>query len=87
MRSRKASFTSEEEMQRFAADPGIMLAGERWWKRHRDFLKDHGYLLRSRYQEDWEPSWKKKRVYYDEVEDGQMTHVRPSVRCFCRITR
>lgn len=69
----------EEEQERFAANPGIMMAGERWWKRHYDFLQDRGYTLRARYTKDWTPSWKKKGKFFDEVEDGQILHVRPFV--------
>lgn len=76
--SKANSFTSEESRRRFFEDPGILMRGERWWKRHRDLLEDHGYQLRPRYADDWVPSWKKSGKFYDEAEDGQIPEVRRS---------
>ncbi|KAJ6551086.1 hypothetical protein B0H10DRAFT_1968639, partial [Mycena sp. CBHHK59/15] len=43
--------------------------GEEFWLGHRDWLKDQGYLLRPRYQAEWNPSWRDTDA--DEHEDGQ----------------
>ncbi|KAJ6543676.1 kinase-like domain-containing protein [Mycena sp. CBHHK59/15] len=43
--------------------------GEEFWLGHRDWLKDQGYLLRPRYQAEWNPSWRDTDAY--EHEDGQ----------------
>lgn len=77
--SKANSFTSEESRRRFSEDPGILVSGERWWKRHRQFLEEQGYKLRSRYADNWVPSWKKSGKFYEEAEDGQIPEVRQFV--------
>ncbi|PIL35991.1 hypothetical protein GSI_01651 [Ganoderma sinense ZZ0214-1] len=44
--------------------------GEFFWRDHQTWLADSGYMLRSRYRLDWEPSWlKSKNVNFFECED------------------
>jgi hypothetical protein len=38
---------------------GKRFPGENFWVEQQSWLKDCGYKLRSRYQPDWVPSWKK----------------------------
>ncbi|KAJ7263240.1 kinase-like domain-containing protein [Mycena haematopus] len=40
---------------------GGLTKGESFWCNHRDWLKDSGYLLRPRYQADWNPPWKRSQ--------------------------
>ncbi|KAH7905962.1 hypothetical protein BJ138DRAFT_1130197 [Hygrophoropsis aurantiaca] len=37
--------------------PGALNEGEKWWCERYQWLKDCGYILRSRYAPDWVPSW------------------------------
>jgi hypothetical protein len=45
--------------KRNAMREGKRLPGEDFWVAQQPWLKDRGYNLRTRYQPDWVPSWKK----------------------------
>ncbi|KAG5728235.1 hypothetical protein E4T56_gene19050 [Termitomyces sp. T112] len=49
---------------------GELLLIEVFWRKHCQFLKDHGYTLRPRYQPDWRPSWLDTSKDWLECEDG-----------------
>jgi serine/threonine protein kinase len=53
---------------------GSLKPSEFFWCKHRDWLKESGYLLRPRYQEGWAPSWKETMEAYhheDYVQWGR----------------
>ncbi|KAJ3757938.1 hypothetical protein EV360DRAFT_83540 [Lentinula raphanica] len=45
---------------------------EEWWIQQFDYLKEHGYLLRSRYRPGWKPSYNTKGIEGRAAEDGQV---------------
>ncbi|KAG6815516.1 hypothetical protein H0H87_001035, partial [Tephrocybe sp. NHM501043] len=49
---------------------------EVFWRKHCQFLKDQGYILRPRYQPDWKPSWLGTSNSFVDFEDG-VTCIRP----------
>lgn len=54
-------------------DPSKLLEVEVFWRDHQLWLKECGYLLRPRYQVDWQPSWVlDKRLDYLDCEDSVM---------------
>lgn len=58
-------------------DPSKLLEVEIFWRDHQLWLKERGFLLRPRYQVDWEPSWVlDKRLDYLDCEDSVMAEVR-----------
>ncbi|KAJ7181563.1 kinase-like domain-containing protein [Mycena crocata] len=61
-----------------------LLASEYFWINHRDWLKEQGYLLRSRYQEGWQPSWTANKKSKRDCED-EWTHSRGNVLDATRI--
>ncbi len=56
---------------------GGLLEREFFWREHQQWLADAGYMLRPRYQQDWEPSWLKSNKVYSQCEDGKF----PIVSC------
>ncbi|KAG5351585.1 hypothetical protein C0989_005741 [Termitomyces sp. Mn162] len=62
--------------QTFVAPPGVaakdgqLIPAELFWRKHCQYLKDHGYTLRPRYQPDWRPSWLDTSKRWTECEDG-----------------
>ncbi|KAK7448867.1 hypothetical protein VKT23_013597 [Stygiomarasmius scandens] len=44
---------------------------ERYWRDHKTWLEERGYLLRPRYHPGWTPSWKNTSKIPDDCEDGQ----------------
>ncbi|KAG6918251.1 hypothetical protein DXG01_015625 [Tephrocybe rancida] len=55
---------------------GELLDNEFFWRKHFQFLQDHGYTLRPRYRPDWRPSWLDTSKNWLHCEDGIPT-VRP----------
>ncbi|KAG6855620.1 hypothetical protein H0H87_000226 [Tephrocybe sp. NHM501043] len=49
---------------------------EVFWRKHCQFLKEQGYILRPRYQPDWKPSWLGTSNSFVDFEDG-VTCIRP----------
>lgn len=56
--------------------PGALTANETWWCQHYVWLKNQGYLLRSRYAPDWVPSWEGTERNPFTCEDGRAMRVR-----------
>ncbi|KNZ74345.1 hypothetical protein J132_07203 [Termitomyces sp. J132] len=62
--------------QTFVAPPGVAAKGgqlipaELFWRKHCQYLEDHGYTLRPRYRPDWRPSWLDTSKRWTECEDG-----------------
>ncbi|KAH0588535.1 hypothetical protein H2248_004364 [Termitomyces sp. 'cryptogamus'] len=48
-----------------------LLSGEVFWRDQCQFLKEHGYTLRARYQPDWKPSWLGTSKQSSQCEDGE----------------
>ncbi|KAG6859214.1 hypothetical protein C0995_010620 [Termitomyces sp. Mi166 len=51
-------------------DPTQLTSGEVFWRNHYQFLKDHGYTLRKRYDPDWIPSWINTSKNWLDCEDA-----------------
>jgi len=49
---------------------GKLTGTETFWRDHYQFLKDHGYTLRRRYQPDWVASWLNTSKTWYNCEDG-----------------
>ncbi|KAJ7265002.1 kinase-like domain-containing protein [Mycena haematopus] len=56
---------------------GALREGKLFWRDRRGWLKDSGYLLRPRYQEDWAPPW--KRPWDALGQEEYQTWARPSL--------
>ncbi|KAJ7153518.1 hypothetical protein C8R43DRAFT_1002318 [Mycena crocata] len=64
--------------EKYSAEPWIVGPVERevysrreyFWRDYQPWLKEHGYLLRPRYQPGWEPSWVKYSKPYWLAEDS-----------------
>jgi hypothetical protein len=56
---------------------GDLYSGELVWRDLQPWLRERGYLLRSRYAPDWVPSWKGTRKEWSSCEDGHRPKVRP----------
>lgn len=54
---------------------GQLSEPELWWSQHYHWLKDSGYLLRSRYAPDWTPSWQGTKKSWVLCEDGCVAQV------------
>ncbi|KII90244.1 hypothetical protein PLICRDRAFT_138811 [Plicaturopsis crispa FD-325 SS-3] len=52
-------------------EAGTLTGSELWWRDHYAWLKERGYLLRSRYSPDWVPSWKGTSKRFWECEDSK----------------
>lgn len=70
------SLALEEERRRWLKNPGILSRQERVWRSRQKWLEERGYMLRSRYKEDWVPSWTGTKKWFDDCEDGQGNPVR-----------
>ncbi|KAG6910414.1 hypothetical protein DXG01_010769 [Tephrocybe rancida] len=57
-------------------DPAILSSVEVFWRDHYNFLKEHGYTLRKRYEPGWVPSWLNTSVKPASCEDAQPICVR-----------
>ena len=59
---------------------GGLHTGEVFWRDRYDWLREHGYTLRTRYKPDWVPSWKATGDIYLGFEDGmgQMVPQQPA---------
>ena len=55
--------------------PGGIGESEKWWVERQEALERAGYMLRSRYQPDWQPSWTGTGRPYPQFEDGQRVMV------------
>ncbi|KAF8263961.1 kinase-like domain-containing protein [Lactarius quietus] len=49
---------------------------EIWWAERQEILEHAGYMLRSRYQPGWKPSWDTTGKHYFNSEDGQIQSLR-----------
>ncbi|KAG6901306.1 hypothetical protein C0995_013876 [Termitomyces sp. Mi166 len=62
--------------QTFVDRPGVdgeggeLVPADLFWRKHCTYLKDHGYILRPRYQPDWRPSWLDNSKDWTDCEDG-----------------
>lgn len=54
---------------------GALFTSEMWWRDHYRDIGVNGYRLRSRYDPDWQPSWKLSGKDFFMTEDGQPTLV------------
>ena len=54
---------------------GTLLKSEVWWRDHYRDIEINGYRLRSRYDPDWQPSWRASGKDFFSAEDGQPTIV------------
>ncbi|KAH7904082.1 hypothetical protein BJ138DRAFT_1073715 [Hygrophoropsis aurantiaca] len=65
---------ARQEFQTFGrvldSTPGALKEGEKWWCDRYEWLKECGYLLRSRYAPDWVPSWLGTDRVPESCEDG-----------------
>ncbi|RDX54873.1 hypothetical protein OH76DRAFT_1478388 [Lentinus brumalis] len=64
---------------------GGLLEREFFWREHQQWLANAGYMLRPRYQQDWEPSWLKSNKVYSRCEDGKFP-IRSSIMDATRIS-
>jgi hypothetical protein len=57
--------------------PGELWSHEVFWRDHQPWLEQAGagYALRPRYHQDWVPSWKQNKKYWERCEDGQISTV------------
>ena len=60
---------------------GDLVAGEVWWRDRFSDIKSLGYMLRSRYDPNWHPSWKASGQDFFTAEDGLATIVSNSILC------
>ena len=62
---------------------GALFSSELWWRNHYRDIETSGYRLRSRYDPDWQPSWRASGKDFFMTEDGQPTLVGvfPSIPC------
>jgi len=56
---------------------------EIWWREHYNFFKANGYMLRSRYNPDWVPSWRNTEKAPEHCEDGVKLPAHVSIVCSC----
>lgn len=72
--SREQALLAQLELTVFgdmsANKDGQLSEPERWWSQHYHWLKESGYLLRSRYAPDWTPSWEGTKKSWVLCEDG-----------------
>ncbi|TBU31676.1 hypothetical protein BD311DRAFT_688661 [Dichomitus squalens] len=54
---------------------GGYVTAEYFWRDHQSWLREQGYLLRSRYHPDWKPSWAGTKKNYKACEDGQVSGI------------
>ena len=54
---------------------GALFSSELWWRDHYRDIGIRGYRLRSRYDPDWQPSWRESGKDFFMTEDGQPTLV------------
>ena len=62
-----------ESKPKYRPEDGKLHDGEVFWRDHQPWLKEKGYILRSRYQPDWVASWLRSsgsQKPYRECEDG-----------------
>ncbi|RDX54887.1 hypothetical protein OH76DRAFT_1478401 [Lentinus brumalis] len=64
---------------------GGLVEEEFFWREHQQWLADHGYMLRPRYRQDWQPSWLKSNKLYFQCEDGKLP-IRPNIMAATRIS-
>ncbi|KAF8263894.1 hypothetical protein EI94DRAFT_549201 [Lactarius quietus] len=55
---------------------GGLFSSEMWWRDHYRDIGNYGYRLRSRYDPDWQPSWRTSGKDFFTTEDGQPTLLR-----------
>jgi len=55
---------------------GALFSSELWWRNHYRDIGISGYRLRSRYDPDWQPSWRALGKDFFMTEDGQPTLLR-----------
>ncbi|KAI0248430.1 kinase-like domain-containing protein [Lactifluus subvellereus] len=58
---------------------GGLFSSETWWRGCYRAIGEHGYRLRSRYNPDWQPSWKTSGKDFFDTEDGQATLLRAAM--------
>lgn len=59
-----------------AMDEGRLYRREIFWRDHYHWLKEKGYLLRSRYHPEWVASWKHNNRPSSFCADGRVSGVR-----------
>ena len=60
---------------------GDLVTGEVWWRDRYSDIESLGYRLRSRYDPNWQPSWKASGQDFFTAEDGLATIVSNSILC------
>jgi hypothetical protein len=76
------------DLESGAGDFSTLEEAEIYWRDRYDWLLEHGYRLRPRYQPDWVPSWKKETDLFASLqEDSYMVPVSLfslyRLKCFC----
>ncbi|TFY60133.1 hypothetical protein EVG20_g7529, partial [Dentipellis fragilis] len=67
------TFLANDDDRLFAANPGIVVGHEAWWRDHYNWLLESGYQLRPRYHPDWKRPWEGTDGFYQDFEQGQIT--------------
>ncbi|KAG6811748.1 hypothetical protein H0H93_014264, partial [Arthromyces matolae] len=60
---------------RRSAQEGVLFPNEIFWRDHYQYLKDHGYTLRRRYEVDWSASWNTNGLDKYDCEDSRSQRV------------
>jgi len=60
---------------------GDLVPGEVWWRDRYSIIESRGYRLRSRYRQNWKPSWRTSGQDFFTAEDGLATIVSTSTLC------
>lgn len=69
MLSHRIAHMNRHCFSRSTSMPGLQ-ATERFWRDHQGWLQTCGYMLRSRYMPDWQPSWVGTTKDEWDCEDG-----------------
>uniref|UniRef100_A0A0W0FRD8 Protein kinase domain-containing protein n=1 Tax=Moniliophthora roreri TaxID=221103 RepID=A0A0W0FRD8_MONRR len=59
---------------------GGLTKGDLFWRDHKEWLEEHGYILRSRYHPGWKPSWTGTKKAPYKCEDGPMPYKQMDAR-------
>ncbi|KAJ3512549.1 hypothetical protein NLJ89_g3451 [Agrocybe chaxingu] len=62
--------TSSKDYSKLPVEEGGLSPGEKFWRKHYEWLQSKGYQLRPRFSPDWVPSWVSTKKYYMFCEDG-----------------
>ncbi|CAA7263811.1 unnamed protein product [Cyclocybe aegerita] len=59
-----------KDYSKLPVEEGGLSPGEKFWRKHYEWLQSKGYQLRPRFSPDWVPSWVSTKKYYMFCEDG-----------------